>query len=164
MHYYRWLRKQRDPDYKPKLRRPIAERVAERIRKDDESGCWVWTGHLGRNGYGSIHIDRKPRYAHRVVWELHRGPIPNGLPLDHLCRFRPCVNPDHLEPVTPAENNRRAKLARASGLGMTPNEATKNAVDHVIRATPNLPKIQVDAIAREAIRVYAQSIMPAVSA
>lgn len=54
-------------------------------------------------------MDGKPRRAHRVAYELLVGPIPEGLVLDHLCRVRHCVNPDHLEPVTKRENERRGK-------------------------------------------------------
>lgn len=66
--------------------------------------CWLWTGHLVTDGYGSIYIDGKSRRVHRVAYEWLIGPIPEGLVLDHLCRVRRCVNPDHLEPVTDRVN------------------------------------------------------------
>ena len=73
----------------------------------DLPGCWIWTGKLV-NGYGSMntHIGGKHTGlpAHRVVYELLVGPIPEGLTLDHLCRVRCCVNPNHLEPVTDKVN------------------------------------------------------------
>jgi len=76
-------------------------------------GCWSWVGST-RSGYGVFSIGGKHRRtmaAHRLVYELLVGPIPEGLQIDHLCRNRGCVRPSHLEPVTAAENVRRAILA-----------------------------------------------------
>jgi len=74
----------------------------------DESGCWVWRGSRFRTGYANIANDPgKTRLAHRVVYEALVGPIPQGLVLDHLCRVRHCINPEHLELVTGLENTRR---------------------------------------------------------
>lgn len=77
-----------------------------------DSGCWEWTAAMFPNGYGCIAQNGKPRKAHRIVYEFLVGPIPPGLHIDHLCRNRRCVNPEHLEPVTPRENNRRAAAVR----------------------------------------------------
>ena len=71
-------------------------------------GCWLWTATKNPNGYGTFWDGRKTWRAHRFAYELLVGPIPEGLQLDHLCRVRDCVNPDHLEPVTNAENTLRA--------------------------------------------------------
>lgn len=76
-------------------------------------GCWLWTGAL-KDGYGRLSRGcRGMGYlrAHRFSYELHKGPIPGGLDLDHLCRNRSCVNPDHLEPVTRGENTARSPIA-----------------------------------------------------
>ena len=75
---------------------------------DRRSGCWIWAGHRYSNGYGAISHERKQVLAHRWSYERFVGPIPAGLVIDHLCRNKSCVNPEHLEPVTSRENSRRA--------------------------------------------------------
>jgi len=75
----------------------------------DESGCWVWQGRKGKTGYGAVGLRGR---VHRVFYERLVGPIPDGMELDHICRNRACVNPDHLEPVTHRENMRRAGMMR----------------------------------------------------
>lgn len=67
-------------------------------------GCWDWTGTKTDDGYGRVHTDAGMRVAHRVIYELLVGEIPEGHDLDHLCRNRACCNPQHLEPVTRREN------------------------------------------------------------
>lgn len=80
--------------------------------KVDTSGpCWEWTAALSVGGYGkyTVVVDGKTKYpyAHRYAYEILVGPVPEGTDLDHLCRVRKCVNPDHLEPVSRRENVRR---------------------------------------------------------
>lgn len=76
-------------------------------------GCWTWMGAIGSHGYGSFWLGRKDwTLAHRYSYERLVGPVPDGYELDHLCRNRECVRPDHLEPVTGAENKRRAMAVR----------------------------------------------------
>lgn len=76
------------------------EQFWARVNKHAGSGCWEWTGSRTLGGYGHL---RRPGgtfdYAHRVAYTHERGPIPDGLVIDHLCRNRACCNPDHLEPV-----------------------------------------------------------------
>lgn len=69
--------------------------------------CWVWTGLPNDHGYGRFSVERRILLAHRWAYMQSRGAIPAGLELDHLCRQRECVRPDHLEAVTHAENVRR---------------------------------------------------------
>ncbi len=85
----------------------LPSRIEAKIMPVTECGCWLWTGALNSLGYGVIWLEGRNQYAHRVVYEFYRA-IPEGLQLDHLCRVRCCVNPDHLESVTAKENTRRA--------------------------------------------------------
>lgn len=71
--------------------------------------CWTWQLRKGGTGYGHITVKSNDHLAHRWYYEQAKGPIPDGLQLDHLCRNRDCVNPDHMEPVTPLENTRRSR-------------------------------------------------------
>lgn len=78
------------------------------------SECWLWAGFKAPNGYGQVYAPgygRSPQRAHRVIYEALVGLIPQGLVLDHLCRVRCCVNPEHLEPVT-----LKANILRGEGL------------------------------------------------
>ena len=75
-----------------------------------ETPCWIWLNYRNRDGYGRI--GGAP--AHCVMYKERVGPIPEGLQLDHKCKVRPCVNPEHLEPVTTVENTRRGKNVKLS--------------------------------------------------
>lgn len=74
-------------------------------------GCWAWTGNQNGRGYGYFYVTglRGSRLAHRVAYEHFVGPIPEGLQIDHLCRVRHCVNPEHMEVVTNRENTLRGR-------------------------------------------------------
>lgn len=85
-------------------------RLEHKFIPEPNTGCWLWLDHIDANGYGKISFRGRPAMAHRVVYEFYRGPIPRGLCLDHLCRCRCCVNPDHLEAVTLGENTRRGHV------------------------------------------------------
>jgi hypothetical protein len=72
------------------------------------SGCWLYRT-PAKSGYANFGINKKVAFrAHRFSYEVHKGPIPDGLHIDHLCSVKNCCNPDHLEAVTPKENTRRA--------------------------------------------------------
>jgi hypothetical protein len=69
--------------------------------------CWEWMAHKTDRGYGMFWLNDRNHLAHRISYELTKGIIPDGLEIDHLCRNHSCVNPDHLEAVSPSENHRR---------------------------------------------------------
>jgi HNH endonuclease len=87
----------------------------EKVQREPD-GCWTWLGTLSGSGrsralaYGYVRRHGRMQPAHRAYWEVLHGPVPDGLELDHLCRNRHCVNPDHLEPVTRLENIARGEL------------------------------------------------------
>lgn len=100
---------------------------------DKTPTCWLWTAGTTTEGYGTFSIggraNRKTHYTHRFAYELFVGPVPDGLELDHLCRVRQCCNPEHLEPVTGAENKRRAGAAQthcSRGHEWTPETTYRN--------------------------------------
>lgn len=93
---------------------PVPARFERKIERQPD-GCWIWTGgKFQGSGYGAFWIAPQNRLAHRVAFEMYVGPIPEGAHLDHLCRVRECVNPAHLEPVTPGENLARSPLTLSS--------------------------------------------------
>ena len=88
---------------------PIGIRMDMKTEKSDE-GCWLWNGSLDQHGYGMIKAESgRTARAHRVMWELEVGPIPEGMTIDHLCLVKNCVFPGHMEIVSRAENSRRIR-------------------------------------------------------
>jgi hypothetical protein len=82
------------------------------IVRPDLGPCWMWMARRIKGGYGRFTASTHEQVlAHRFSWEQFRGPIPTGFEVDHLCRNTRCVNPNHLEPVTPEVNQARAREA-----------------------------------------------------
>jgi hypothetical protein len=79
-------------------------------------GCWLWTAFRNPKGYGRFYVSelRPSEYAHRYSYEIHRGPIPEGMEIDHLCKNTSCIRPDHLEVVTGRVNNSRSNSTSAN--------------------------------------------------
>lgn len=94
--------------------KPPIERFLNKIMPQ-EDGCWLWTAALHSAGYGIIGNQSGTFYAHRLSYEFFVGEIPQELDIDHLCRVRACVNPDHLEPVTRRENILRGTAGQITG-------------------------------------------------
>jgi hypothetical protein len=90
--------------------RPLEDRLWEKVEKTES--CWNWTGAISNNGYGKIGTggrDGMDEYVHRITYRWAKGPIPEGMEIDHLCRNRRCCNPDHLEAVPPRVNSLRGE-------------------------------------------------------
>lgn len=97
----------REPTRMRGRRLPMSQRFTlddPRVQTIPESGCWVWMGYLEGSGYGRVMHRGRDTLAHREAWSSRNGPIPPGMMIDHLCRVRCCVNPDHLRIVTPRQN------------------------------------------------------------
>ena len=95
----------------------------ERFVARQPAGCWLWTGHLNRDGYGRFSVGGRKQQCHRVAYELFVGPIPDGMQIDHVrargCISKACVNPAHLEAVTQVENPARGDGAPAQNARRT---------------------------------------------
>ena len=72
-------------------------------------GCWLWKARVNKVGYSTFKVNGKEVYGHRWAYEHYKGKIPDGFQIDHLCREKRCVNPDHLEAVTQRENLMRGQ-------------------------------------------------------
>ena len=123
-HYRRWKRTGSPMGHSTDWYAAADVRFWNRVLKT--AGCWEWQGNRRISGYGRLQVEGRETQAHRFAYELLIGPIPDGLDIDHLCRNRGCVNPAHMEPVTPTENTLR-------GVGAAAINARKT---HCIRGHP----------------------------
>lgn len=112
----------------------LPERFEKFIERVPFSSCWFWIGALkDEQGYGSFQLGkRRSVRAHVFAFTQARGPVPVGLELDHLCRVRCCVNPDHLEPVTHREN-----VLRGEGLAAQHARRTHCKRGHTLETLGN---------------------------
>lgn len=109
---------------------------------DPVFGCWLWQRQTDRDGYGISFAGKSRKRAHRAVYEERVGPIPDGMELEHDCRSRSCVNPEHLEPVTRSQNElrkawavrARRKVCRLRGHDMSVNAMVTAGGGRVCRA------------------------------
>lgn len=110
-HYYR-VRKFGRTDLLPTY--TVEERLWAKTNKTDS--CWLWTAGT-QYGYGVLQVDLLPRRVHRLSYEMHYGPIPEGMFIDHKCRVKLCLNPEHLRLATPKQNTEnKSKSPSATGI------------------------------------------------
>ena len=95
------------------MTKELCDRLLSKVETVTESGCWIWTGFCNPKGYGQMMVNGRCCRAHRVSNEHFVGPIQDGLTLDHLCRVRSCINPDHLQPVS-----NKVNILRGHGVGV----------------------------------------------
>lgn len=90
---------------------PLIERIMRHVQKTD-IGCWLWQGSVINSGYGKTGTggrQGKDILVHVAMYELHHGPVPTGMDVDHDCRNRLCCNPEHLKPLTRLRNLERGR-------------------------------------------------------
>jgi DNA-binding XRE family transcriptional regulator len=120
---------------------PVRYMAGHNNRKPDyevlANGCWKWLKHIDRDGYGSADSGT----AHRLIWERHRGPVPEGRELHHICENRGCVNPYHLQPVTRAEHARLGSWMGGLTLGTGDGVAIRAA-----RRRLNITQVELAAL------------------
>ena len=76
--------------------------LIDRSIPEPNTGCWLWLGSVSQDGYSQV--GKPPWSGHRIAFEVKHGPVPEGMEVDHICRVRCCVNPDHMQPLTHYDN------------------------------------------------------------
>lgn len=103
---------------------PLEERLMRRVQYDLFGGCWLWDAGLSRGGYGQVKVHGRQKMAHRLAFELFVGPIPAGMEVRHKCDVTFCINPDHLEPGSHAQN--MADMKRRGIASRDPNPPARH--------------------------------------
>jgi len=114
-----------------------------------ETGCWEWFGNTCIKGYGKYKVGIKSYKAHRFMYEERFGKIPKGMQIDHKCKVKNCVNPDHLEVVTGTENIRRSsvtKITRAQAIQIHKKYKTKKFFQSDLAKIFNIDQTQISRI------------------
>jgi HNH endonuclease len=115
--------------------------IEERSIPEPNSGCWIWLFQVDRDGYARARVNGKAhQHVARVSYECVNGPLPPGLVPDHLCRVRPCVNPSHVEPVTPLENLIRGRAPAVTRARHAAQTHCKHGHEYTLENTYWQPK------------------------
>lgn len=122
----------------------IQDRFWAKVSKSHDQDCWIWTGATGHNGYGRFGVNGKLHSPHRFSYELSFGSISAKLQIDHKCRNRACVNPDHLQAVTHKQNQEnRSRFSTGTATGVRGVSFRKDVNLFVARLTHNKKYIHV---------------------
>lgn len=136
-----------------KSRLEIIERIREeqltRFVKDEETSCWMWYGGKCKDGYGKLKRYGKTVRAHRVFYEINKGPIPEGMVIMHTCDTPACVNPEHLIAGTHLENelDKDKKGRRSPSPSISHPESLPRGPNHPNFGKPMKPHV------KEALRI-----------
>jgi hypothetical protein len=84
----------------------MLERFMDKVSPEPNSGCWLWDAYVSKDGYGRFGVGRIAHEAHRISYKLFNGEIPKDMCVDHICKIRSCVNPNHLRLLTRSENSK----------------------------------------------------------